>query len=198
MKLFSYVVARDFGFAPNPYFGVCTLATCKPKIRNSANVGDWVLGTGSATKKRAGHIVYAMQVSETMSFTEYWNDTRFKLKKPNLFGSKKQAYGDNIYNQDAHSNWSQLDSHHSYENGVDNIHNVLNDTQVDRILIGDRFCYWGGAGPQIPLTVKNYNEEEICAIRGYKCKFTDKFVTNFEKWLNSCGEWGYLGDPINW
>src|SRR5712671_5339411 len=33
MRLYSYVVARDFGFAPNPFFGVCTLATCKPDIR---------------------------------------------------------------------------------------------------------------------------------------------------------------------
>ncbi|WP_225761747.1 hypothetical protein [Acinetobacter sp. Marseille-P8610] len=33
MKIFSYVVSRDFGFAPNPFFNFCTLATCKPKIR---------------------------------------------------------------------------------------------------------------------------------------------------------------------
>lgn len=40
MKLFSYVVAREYGFAPNPFFGWCTLATCKPKIRVTAEVGD--------------------------------------------------------------------------------------------------------------------------------------------------------------
>ncbi|MFH1865797.1 MAG: hypothetical protein ABIK85_07930, partial [Candidatus Eisenbacteria bacterium] len=39
MRLFSYIVARDYGFAPNPFCGVCTLATCKPKIRESASVG---------------------------------------------------------------------------------------------------------------------------------------------------------------
>lgn len=47
MKLYSYIVARDYGFAPNPFFGICTLATCKQKIRSAANVGDWVIGTGS-------------------------------------------------------------------------------------------------------------------------------------------------------
>ena len=60
--MFSYVVARDFGFAPNPFFGVCTLATCKPKIRAAAEVGDWIIGTGSAERKRSGHVVYAMEV----------------------------------------------------------------------------------------------------------------------------------------
>ena len=50
MKLFSYVVARDYGFAPNPFFSTCTLATCKPKIRRTASVGDWIIGTGSKKK----------------------------------------------------------------------------------------------------------------------------------------------------
>ena len=38
MKLFSYVVARDFAFAPNPFHGYCTLATCKPIIRRVTQV----------------------------------------------------------------------------------------------------------------------------------------------------------------
>ena len=36
---------RDYGFAPNPYFGYCTLATCKPVIRRCAGVGDWIAWT---------------------------------------------------------------------------------------------------------------------------------------------------------
>jgi len=45
-SVFIYVVDRDFGFAPNPFHGYCTLATCKAKIRNQARVGDWVIGNG--------------------------------------------------------------------------------------------------------------------------------------------------------
>lgn len=33
MKIFTYIMTDDRGFAPNPYFGLCTLACCKPKIR---------------------------------------------------------------------------------------------------------------------------------------------------------------------
>ena len=32
-RVYMYVVDRDFGFAPNPFHGVRTLATCKPPIR---------------------------------------------------------------------------------------------------------------------------------------------------------------------
>ena len=44
MNFYVYVVAKDGGFAPNPFHGVCTLACCKPRIRSRARIGDWVLG----------------------------------------------------------------------------------------------------------------------------------------------------------
>ena len=73
-KMYSYVVARDYGFAPNPFHGFCTLATCKPEIRRTAHVGDWIVGTGSKKKGRDAHVVYAMRVTEKMTFNAYWRD----------------------------------------------------------------------------------------------------------------------------
>ena len=29
MRIYAYVVTHDNGFAPNPFHGFCTLATCK-------------------------------------------------------------------------------------------------------------------------------------------------------------------------
>ena len=86
MRLFSYVVARDYGFAPNPFYGYCTLATCKPRIRKAAQTGDWVLGTGSKTHGRENQVVFAMRVTERLTFDEYWNDPRFKAKRPDAAG----------------------------------------------------------------------------------------------------------------
>jgi hypothetical protein len=80
MRLFSYVVARDFGFAPNPFFGVCTLATCKPDIREHATVGDWVAGLASVADRRDPSLVYVMRVDEILSYDAYWNDPRFQPK----------------------------------------------------------------------------------------------------------------------
>jgi len=46
MDLVSYKMTHDSGFAPNPFHGYRTLATCKPGIRRSGNrrVGDLVAG----------------------------------------------------------------------------------------------------------------------------------------------------------
>ncbi len=81
-RVYIYVVARDFGFAPNPFHGTCTLATCKPGIRASASIGDWVIGVGGARLGATGKCIFAMQVSEKLTFDEYWIDVRFKDKKP--------------------------------------------------------------------------------------------------------------------
>jgi hypothetical protein len=47
-RLFTYVIAEDWGFAPNPFFGVLTLNCCKPQIRQQAEVGDWVAANTAA------------------------------------------------------------------------------------------------------------------------------------------------------
>ncbi len=71
MKLYSYILARDYGFSPNPFYGCCTLATCKTQIRKMAQIGDWVIGTGASTKYHfTGRLIYAMKVNEVMSFDE--------------------------------------------------------------------------------------------------------------------------------
>ena len=198
MKLFSYVVARDYGFAPNPFFRICTLATCKPKIRKPASIGDWIIGTGSKPKGRRGYLVYAMCVTETMTFNEYWEDERFQRKKPNLRGSMKQAFGDNIYFKDDAGEWHQQDSHHSCEDGSPNLHNIRNDTQTDRVLLSKEYSYWGGPGPEIPSEFRNYGGCDICVKRGHKCRFPEGLVNGFVAWLRSLDVNGYLDEPLDW
>ena len=199
MKLYSYVVARDYGFAPNPFYGVCTLATCKPKIRRNASIGDWVIGTGSSPKGQKGYLVYCMHITETMTFNEYWADVRFQKKKPNLRGSNKQAFGDNIYFMNEVGQWQQMDSHHSYKCGLPNPQNIRRDTQVDRVLLSTDYSYWGCCGPQIPQIFRNYNGCDICcAFQNHKCCFPDELIKAFVAWYRSLQLNRFLGAPSDW
>jgi hypothetical protein len=199
--LYSYVVARDYGFAPNPFFGICTLATCKPKIRGVAQIGDWIVGTGSKARNRHNHAVYAMRVTETMTFNDYWNDPRFLRKKPNLRGSKKQAFGDNIYHKNPKAGkWHQANSHHSRDDGTVNLANVANDTQADRVLVSDDFVYWGGSGPKLPahLLKSGPHHVSLCAVRGHKNNFPSAFVHDVVDWIRSFADKGRVGEPLDW
>jgi hypothetical protein len=198
--IYSYVVARDFGFAPNPFHGVCTLATCKPRIRRSATLGDWVVGTGSAGRKRAGFLVFAMNVEETLTFDEYWSDERFFQKRANLRSSKKQAFGDNIYHRKGEGfDWKQLNSHHTLPDGRPNSVNIKTDTSVNRVLVSKSFTYWGGTGPAVAAQFRNYGGDDIvCAGRNHRNNFSDELVRDFLTWLVPLADEGYIGEPLDW
>lgn len=146
-----YVVARDFGFAPNPFHGVCTLATCKPRIRRTAQIGDWVIGMGGARLNAVGRCIYAMRVTSILSFDEYWEDTDYRCKRPVRNGSRKTIMGDNIYHRSSEAMaWIQEDSHHSQVDGSPEASNIKNDTQTNRVLISRHFYYFGSAAPLVP------------------------------------------------
>ncbi|MCM0080574.1 hypothetical protein L4X63_03120 [Geomonas sp. Red32] len=156
-KLYIYVVDRDFGFAPNPFHGYCTLATCKPRIRRSAKAGDWIMGVGGGRLKATGRCIYLMKVCEVITFNDYWTDSRFELKKPVRNGSKVMMVGDNIYHQEAGSpNWIQEDSHHSLVDGSPNVINVIKDTSSLNVLISEHFYYFGKSAPVVDLDVVCY------------------------------------------
>jgi len=139
----SYIITRDYGFAPNPFQGILTLATCKPRIRKSAQVGDYLIG--NSPKASGNKLIYMAQVEEITTFDKYWADPRFQNKKPVMNGSFKTLYGDNIYHHEG-GEWIQANSHHSKENGLVNHANLAKDTgTTDQVLICPRFFYLGAS-----------------------------------------------------
>ena len=139
-----------------------------------------------------------MQVTEAVTFNGYWVDPRFRRKRPNLGGSLKHAFGDNIYLKDDNKKWLQLDSHHSYKGGVPNPYNIQNDTQADRVLIGTEYAYWGRVGPRIDERFRDYHGHDVCARRYHKSNFPPSLVGDFVTWFHSLNAHGYLGDPLDW
>ncbi len=204
MNLYSYIVRYDSGFAPNPFYKYCTLATCKPRIRKNAEIGDWLVGCGSASQKinQGGKLVYAMQISESLTFEEYFADERFKSKKPVLTGSRKQARGDNIYYKEKGA-WKQLDSFHSNKNGTENHDHINRDTGTNRVLISNQYKYFGMDGPSIPTSLSS-GEKTLCHKGRGESKFSKKTTTDrkiieqFLHWLDEQGEDGYNNHPFDW
>jgi hypothetical protein len=102
-RLFSYCLRYDDGAAPNPFWGVCSLAICKPAIRRVAEVGDWIVGTGSATSpigNIGGDVVYAMRVDEILTMAQYDAFTLAELPKKIPASSSndpRRLVGDSIY-----------------------------------------------------------------------------------------------------
>jgi Nucleotide modification associated domain 2 len=197
-KVYMYVVARDFGFAPNPFHGMCTLATCKPSIRSTAQIGDWVIGLGGRRLMATGKCIFAMQVSEVRTFDEYWAQPAYRDKLSIRNGSMKMMVGDNIYHHEPdRQEWRQSDSHHSYADGSTNRHNLERDTRIDRVLISRRFFYFGKNAPMIPcsiLTAIGFRNAQGHRKFDYSdcCAFFTWLFANFGSSINQI-----LGDPFD-
>ena len=183
--LFSYVIPTDSGFAPNPYGGLCTLACCKPKIRQYANVGDWIVGTTPAPEK--GKLVYAMRVDRGLTFDLYWELPEYDCKKPN----KSNGCGDNIYKMSAGGQLVQV------QNLSHNERHIKTDTSVNRVLISKTFYYFGKESVVIPSKFISL----IQSTQGHKrIKSNAKnynVVTEFIEWLEKNFEQGIHGEPAN-
>lgn len=95
--LYSYVLRHDDGAAPNPFWGTCTLTICKPDIRRTANIGDWIAGTGSKnsrlkdgkTYNLSDSVVYAMKGNNKLLMTDYDSFAQQRLPKNFQDGSIK-------------------------------------------------------------------------------------------------------------
>lgn len=201
MKFYSYLVEHDFGLAPNPFGGYCTLTVCKPQIRKSHNlqINDWIVGTGSKAlsktfnKNLINHLIFAMRVSEIIPLENYWVDNRFQCKKPILNGSLALMYGDNIYHKDQNGNWVQEDSAHSYFDGTPNLTHLKSDVGGENAIIANHFYYFGQEAPSLPKSLW-----DICKI-GRGQKFIEQSLgMEFVFWLEKEFEPKIHGKPINW
>ena len=134
-QIYRYVVRHDAGTAPRPFGGMCSLAICKPRIRISAKVGDWIIGFRS---RRPGEVVYAMQVTERMTLGAYWLDPRFEDRKPG-----NTPYPDNIYRPSKDGSLEQI------QNPIHGPHATDRDTSGRNVLLSDRYWYFGKSSVQI-------------------------------------------------
>lgn len=194
MEFYRYKIVRDFGFAPNPYHSICTLATCKKKIRAYAKVGDWIAAFGGKSTKYYKKLVYLMKINEKLTFNEYWKDERFQCKKAIFDKSYKYCYGDNIYHKNSEGVWIQENSHHSNDNEP-NMLNLKRDTSVDQVLASNKFWYFGKSAVLIP----DEFEEVIPIGRDFTKKIDEGLKDEFFEWFfENYPEQGVYDFPFSW
>jgi 8-oxo-dGTP pyrophosphatase MutT (NUDIX family) len=186
-RIFSYVITHDSGFAPNPFGGFLTLATCKPGIRRSAKIGDWILGTGSTRAVGKNRLVYAARVSEIRSIEEYGAEARFDVKQPSPRPKPGGPHGDNIYFKDARRQWHQRrNRHHTAKE-------IQRDLSGKNVLICDVFYYFGRCAPELPPNLLGL----VKSGPGCKCEESSETVRALESWLDKHRP-GVLGNPFMW
>ena len=190
MKLFSYIVTHDTGFSPNPFWGFCTLADCKPAIRRTAQVGDWIVGL--SPRANGNRFIFAMEVNEILDYAQYYRDQRFVNKRPD-YTKEYVIYktGDNIYKPLKYGGFQQLRSIHS--NGEnENPKTKVHDLGGMNVLIGSRFHYFGASGPDLPEFLS-----EMKVGRAHKNRFSSETISKFLEFISTY-PLGINASPTNW
>lgn len=179
--LFSYILPNDAGFAPNPFWGVCTLVTCKPAIRRAAEKGDWIVGLGSSRSSLGdvrGKVVYAMRVSDKMTMHEYdaWVREECPEKIPDMRSKDwRRKLGDAVYD------YSEVPPRkrpglHGREDRERNLRGKF-------ALISDHFYYFGDDPEPLP----DHLAEIAYVRRAHRSKTNKRFVEPFEQWIEGLG-----------
>ena len=199
-RLFSYVVLYDVGFAPNPFHGFCSLACCKPRIRKKADIGDLIVGTTSTKGGVDPKLLYIMKVTDSTDFSNYWSNTKFIDKKPDLERSVKYCVGDNIYHK-VKGNWVQENSRHTNLDGTTNKENLNTDTGANKVLLSTNFVYWGANAIPVPgfLRCGIPSEDIVHKGQGHKeACFSPTFIKEVEEWFKDLPDRGIQGFPTEW
>lgn len=183
-NLYTYVVRTDAGLAPNPFWGVCTLAVCTPNHQGSrVKVGDWL--AGFLTKKRGHRFLYAMEVEEVLGLDEYYCDPRFELKKPNLRGTWMERCGDNFYSRAADGTWIQHRNRFHLSEDL-----KKQDTKYARVFCGRRFWYLGKSAAQLPPGFA-----PLAGGRGARVNHDPSLVAQFCSWVSAQFDVGIRNAP---
>ena len=191
MRVYSYILVHDYGFAPNPFWGSCTLATCKPKIRKTAQKGDWIVGLSG--KADGNRIIYAMQVDEVLSIADYFNDERYDKKKPDYSEGSAAIYkcGDNIYKRLSNGDYEQLKSQHTIDPNKAECHKQRDLSGIN-VLISKKFSYFGRSMVELPRKL-----QILIPGRGHKCRFSPEVIQDFCEFISHQPA-GIQDRPCNW
>lgn len=177
-RLFTYYIPHDRGYAPNPYFGVCTLNTCKPQIRREAEIGDWLV----ALKK--DRVICAMKVTRKMTMKEYWHFCRENLPgkippQSPLCADKRQLYGDCQYDFSA--------TKPVLLKGMHDKSQFDKDLKGEYGLVSDEFIYFGSYEKRLPPELHPIAQDSSGNWLGRPRKSTanDIYRVSFINWYRS-------------
>ncbi|MGF1512766.1 MAG: hypothetical protein ACFB5Z_03595 [Elainellaceae cyanobacterium] len=184
-RLFTYTIPVDDGAAPNPFFGMCSLAICKPGIRRVASIDDWIAGLGSKNAPSgdlSDRLVYAMRVEEVLTLEDYDQQAqkRWPQRIPDIKSlSLQERLGDCIYdysNKTAEGEPSLRDSVHGPSN-------VKTDLGGEKVLISRDFYYFGSRAVRLPESLR-----PIChANQGHRSTSNAPYVNEFIAWIRAGG-----------
>lgn len=191
-RLFTYNIRHDTGYAPNPFFGVCTLNTCKPQIRREANEGDWIVAL------KRDRVVCVMRITKKMTMAEYWHYCVRHLPEKippqtDRNGDPRRLVGDCQYDFSS-GNAQILQGRHKPGQ-------VQTDLSGKNALLSEHFVYFGNLEMRLPrelVPIAQYSNGNWIG-QARKSSSNAPHRRAFLDWVTNlpCGDRVVLGQPTD-
>jgi len=182
-NVYSYVVTVDRGLAPNPFWGMCTLAVCTPNHMGcKADMGDWIAGVTPASSGQK--LLYVMEISEVVNFDDYFSRAEFAAKKPVRDGTPEQRCGDNFYSLESNRWVQHWNPWHAGSLALEQ------DTRYPRVFVAERFWYLGRKAMPVPERFR-----AMFGGRGLRKNHPPGLAPAFKNWVSSTLPEGVSAKP---
>ncbi len=176
-RIWRYVLAADNGMAPCSDDGMLSLTCCKPLIRRSACVGEWVVGFAPKGIRR-GHVAWAGRIAEVVSLGEY--EQRFSGRRDAIYKLAGYSWGDQEILTPLRNDYHADEGSRS------------RDRSGKNALIFEPFWYWGGEGIAAPDEISDLAHYYV----GQSARNSSpERIALLETWLRSVAAPGVHGKP---
>ncbi|MHB1642230.1 MAG: Nmad2 family putative nucleotide modification protein [Acidithiobacillus sp.] len=146
--IYVYKLICDNGGAPCIFRNLLSLSICKPHIRTSAQIGDWILGFGGKSRPELrGRLIYIAQVTAVEENGEYYAREQYRRRPDCIYQRMPAGYK---YVKGSH-----------YHGPEDIEHDLGAEPYFERarILMSKRFCYFGAQqGPSLDAIRDIYDD----------------------------------------
>lgn len=175
-RYFVYKMTTDNGGAPCVANGLLTLAICKPAIRSSGEICDWIYGFGG--KELKGRLIYIAEVNYKLSNGAYYRSRKY-AKRP-----------DCIYRYDVKDESFVRKVNALYHKGTENLKRDLGDYPIysrANVLLSCNFRYFGNSGKTLLEMKREYPDLKRLLDnlrRGHRVRHDAKIVKELEELRN--------------
>ena len=133
-NIYVYKLTCDNGGAPCIHEGLLSLSICKPGIRVSANVGDWIIGFGGkSVEELRGKLIYVAKVTAIEEDGNYYKSDRYGDRPDCVYQSLDHGY-----------QYREGKQYH-FPGEFDHDLGRCPEFERARCLLSDQFAYFGGA-----------------------------------------------------
>lgn len=167
--IYLYKMTTDNGGAPCVYTGVLSLAICKPQIRTSAKLGDWIVGFGGkSVPELKGRLIYIAKVTKVADNGTYYSENEYRPRPDCVYSRDESGY-----------KWRDGSKYH----GPDQLERDLGAPDSfgnARVLLSDVFVY---SGKKLQPSIERIKDVYEGLPRNFVRNHTNETRTRMEQFI---------------